>query len=111
MKYFTVALLLILVSIKLNAQGNKKFCQFILTNVNSKAKAIEIDAFVRSQNGVFISRADLNSKKYLLIYESKSSIDLKLIQQWMIDLKVEIKCIREGRYGIDEIIDQKLDCE
>jgi hypothetical protein len=29
----------------------------------------------------------------------------------MQELGVEIKCFREGKFGIDKVIDQKLDCE
>ena len=82
-----------------------------MTNVETRAKTVEIDAFIRKKEGVFISRADVNSKKYLIIYNNDSSINLNLIIKWMRELGVEFKCIREGIHGVDKITDQKLDCE
>ena len=111
MRNLTLIITIALLSIDLTSQEDRKFCQFIMTNVENRAKTLEIDAFVRKQEGVFISRADLNSKKYLLIYNNNSSIDIDLIKKWMMELKVELKCIREGIYGIDKILDQKPDCE
>lgn len=93
-----------------HSQENK-FCQFIMSNIEKREKAIEIDQFVRAQEGVVISRADVNSKKYLIIYNTKSSINLSVILNWMNDLNVETKCIREGIHGFDTIIDQKFNCE
>ena len=82
-----------------------------MSNVEKREKAIEIDQFIRNQEGVVISRADVNSKKYLIIYNSKSSINLSVILNWMDNLNVETKCIIEGIHGIDTIIDQKFNCE
>ena len=88
-----------------------KFCQFIMTNIEKREKAIEIDQFIRAQEGVVISRADIVSKKYLILYKSKSSINLSVILNWTNALNVEVKCIREGTHGVDTIIDQKHNCE
>ena len=94
------------------AQTNdSKFVQFIMTNVNSRQKALEIDQFMRNQQGVEISRADIVSKKYLCIYDPTSGLDRVTFEEWMQELGVEIKCFREGKFGIDKVIDQKLDCE
>ena len=94
------------------AQTNdSKFVQFIMTNVNSRQKALEIDQFMRNQQGVEISRADIVSKKYLCIYDPTSGLDKVTFETWMQELGVEIKCFREGKFGIDKVIDQKLDCE
>ena len=82
-----------------------------MSNVDTRNKTIEIDQFVRHQKGVYISRADVHSKKYLVIYYVNSNINQGTILNWMKSLNVELKCIREGLYGKDKIIDQKLDCE
>tara|TARA_B110000285_G_scaffold207866_1_gene247565 strand:+ start:346 stop:690 length:345 start_codon:yes stop_codon:yes gene_type:complete len=107
--------LLLLFSLFINdfpAQTHEsKFVQFMMTNVDSREKVLEIDKFVRNQKGVEISRADFVSKKYLCIYESESGLDRMKIESWMQELGVEIKCFREGILGTDKVIDQKLDCE
>jgi hypothetical protein len=93
-----------------HSQENK-FCQFIMSNIEKREKAIEIDQFIRNQEGVVISRTDIVSKKYLIIYNSKSSINLLAILNWMDTFNVDVKCIREGIHGVDAIIDQKFNCE
>jgi len=82
-----------------------------MTNVDSREKVLEIDQFMRNQQGVEISRADIFSKKYLCIYTSTSGLDRVTFETWMEELGVEIKCLREGKFGTDKVIDQKLDCE
>jgi len=90
---------------------DSKFIQFVMTNVDSREKALEIDQFIRSQQGIEISRADIVSKKYLCIYDPTSGLDRESFEKWMAELGVEIKCFREGKFGTDKIIDQKMDCE
>lgn len=91
--------------------SESKFVQFMMTNVDSREKVLEIDEFMRNQQGVEISRADIISKKYLCIYSSTSDLDRVSFETWMEELGVEIKCFREGKYGIDKVIDQNMDCE
>ncbi len=105
-----IAIITIFFSLNLHAQ-DKRFCQFIMTNIDAREKAIEIDQFIRKQEGVYVSRADIHSKKYLVIYYEDSNINKEIILNWMNSLNVKLKCIREGQYGTDVILDQKLDCE
>ena len=114
MKFKIALTLAIFVSLSAlaNAQSaNSKFSQFIITNVDTREKMLEIDDFMRAQQGIEISRADIVSKKYLCIYNPSSPINKELLEKWMTDLGVEIKCYREGKFGTDKIIDQKMDCE
>ena len=53
---------------------DSKFVQFMMTNVDSREKVLEIDQFMRNQQGVEISRADIVSKKYLCIYSPNSDL-------------------------------------
>jgi len=110
--YPTLLLLFSLSITDLTAQtSDSKFVQFMMTNVDSREKVLEIDQFMRNQQGVEISRADIVSKKYLCIYASTSGLDRVTFETWMGELGVEIKCFREGKFGTDKVIDQKLDCE
>ena len=108
-------LLLLLFSLfiaNITAQSSdSKFVQFIMTNIESREQVIEIDQFIRTQQGVEISRADIVSKKYLCIYDPASGLNKESFEKWMEELGIEIKCFREGKYGTDKIIDQKMDCE
>ena len=110
--YPTLLLLFSLFIMDFSAQTpDSKFVQFMMTNVDSREKVLEIDQFMRNQQGVEISRADIVSKKYLCIYDPTSGLDLVTFETWMEELGVEIKCFREGKFGTDKVIDQKLDCE
>ena len=110
--YSTLLLLFSLFITDFMAQNSdSNFVQFMMTNVDSREKVLEIDQFIRNQQGIEISRADVVSKKYLCIYDSESGIDRGTFEIWMQELGVEIKCFREGIFGTDRIIDQKLDCE
>ena len=110
--YSTLLLLFSLFITDFSAQTpDSKFVQFMMTNVDSREKVLEIDQFVRNQQGVEISRADFVSKKYLCIYEPESGLNRVKFETWMQELGVEIKCFREGKFGTDKVIDQKLDCE
>ena len=110
--YSTLLLLFSLFITDFTAQtSDSKFVQFMMTNVDSKEKVLEIDQFMRNQQGVEVSRADIVSKKYLCIYDPTSGLDKVTFEAWMQELGVEIKCFREGKFGIDKVIDQKLDCE
>jgi len=67
--YPTLLLLFSLSITDLTAQtSDSKFVQFMMTNVDSREKVLEIDQFMRNQQGVEISRADIVSKKYLCLY-------------------------------------------
>ena len=110
--YPTLLLLFSLSIMDFTAQtSDSKFVQFMMTNVDSREKVLEIDQFMRNQQGVEISRADIISKKYLCIYDPTSGLDRVTFETWMQELGVEIKCFREGKFGTDKVIDQKLDCE
>lgn len=112
-----IILLTILLSMTFSSRAQqvdseqKEFIQFIMTNLPSKEKAIEIDNFFRAQEGVFLARADINSKKFLIIYYSDSGITEEQILQWMDELDTEYKCVRHGIHGVNIILDQKMDCE
>ncbi len=89
----------------------KEFVQFIMTNLPSKEKAVEIENFYRPQQGIFMARADVNSKKFLVIYYADSGITEAQILAWMDDLGITYKCVRHGVHGVNTIINQKMDCE
>ncbi len=100
-----------LVNISAQNPPDRKFIQFVFTNLDSPDKAHEIDNFIRSQSGVSVSRCDIPSKKFLLIYYENSDISLAKVITWMNQFEMEFKCINEGVYNVDPIIDQKIDCK
>jgi hypothetical protein len=106
----TISIILFL-SINSQAQSNEnKFSQFVITNLDTREQAVEIDQFIRAQIGIVISRTDINSKKFLCIYTENSGIDRLKIDEWMARFEMRYKCYREGVHTVDPIIDQKTDC-
>lgn len=88
-----------------------KFVQFVFTNLETWEKAKEIDAFIRNQVGVQMSRSDNASKKYLIIFDESKGISKEQIDLWMLQMGMTYKCYRTGTHGIDKIIHQTTDCE
>jgi hypothetical protein len=88
-----------------------KFVQFVFTNLETWEKAKEIDAFIRNQPGVQMSRSDNASKKYLIVYDDSKGITKEQIDLWMLQLGMTYKCYRTGTQGVDKIIHQTTDCE
>lgn len=91
-------------------EPQKKFIQFVFTNLETPEKAHEIDNFIRKQPGVFISRCDIPSKKFLLIYYPSELIDIDKVDEWMEKFGMEYKCFYEGTHKVDPILDLKKDC-
>lgn len=94
-----------------NKGNERKFSQFIVEDADTREEAQMIDKHMRAQAGVFMSRMDNNSRKYLILHNSHYSYDQAYFIETFEKLGFEIKCYREGIYGVDKIIDQKLDCE
>lgn len=118
MKHIIILTVGILYSLTTLAQNNtgapknqNEFVQFVFTNLETRDQALEIDAFMRNQPGIIMSRADINSRKYLVIYDPSSGITETQITNWITDLEMEFTCLRHGIHGTDAIIDQKMDCE
>lgn len=115
MRVIIILTLLLTSPLCLKAQSSdpeqKEFVQFIMTNLPSKEKAMEIDDHFRSKQGVFMARADINSKKFLVIYYTNSGITEEQTLIWMDEMGITYKCVRHGIHGVDVIKDQKMDCE
>ncbi len=112
MKKITLSTLFIFSLFAAIAQTSQtKFVQFVFTNLDTWEKAKEIDAFIRLQPGVTMSRSDNASKKYLIIYDDSYGITKEKIELWMLQFGMTYKCYRTGIHGVDKIIHLTQDCE
>lgn len=98
-------------NITISDPDQKEFIQFVFTNLETRDQAVAIDNYIRPMSGVFLSRSDINSKKYLIIYYSNSGISESDVINWMMEMNMEFKCLRHGIQGVNKIIDQTIDCE
>ena len=112
-KIFLVLFTTVCLTFGVSAQENeeKKFIQFVFSNMEKPGQAKKIEEFIRTQEGVYMVRANFNSRKFFLIYYSDSDISLAKIDKWFEPYGITYKCAREGIHGVDKVIDQKIDCE
>ena len=112
-KLFLVLITLFLMVISASAQQSeeKKFIQFIFSNMEHPDQAKKVETYLRAQEGVFMVRANFNSRKFFIIYYTSSEISLTTIDKWLTSNGLTYSCPREGIHGIDKVIDQKKDCE
>lgn len=110
---FFTTLVFTLISISAIGQNEtkRKFIQCVFSNMEKPQQAKEIQEFIKTQEGVYMIRANFNSRKFFLIYEASSSISIADLDNWMEKFSLEYKCLREGTHGIDKVIDQNIDCE
>ena len=93
------------------SEPERKFIQCVFSNMEKPKQAKEIQDFINTQDGVYMIRANFNSRKFFLIYDTSSTIDVAHVANWMAKFSLDYKCLREGIYGVDKVIDQKTDCE
>jgi len=107
--------LIMFISIVFSSYGQenteKKFIQFIFTNLEKPETAKTIQDQIKAQEGVYMVRANFNSRKFFLIYFSDSDINLSKVDEWLMPHGIEYKCINEGVHGKDKVLDLKIDCE
>ncbi len=80
-----------------------KFAIFIVSNIQTWDQAEQIDAFMRNQTGIIMSRQDVPSKRYYCHFDSNSTIDQETLAEWFDNFGMVIKCYSEGVYGTDPV--------
>ena len=89
----------------------KKFIQFIFTNLETPETAKTIKDQIKAQEGVYMVRANFNSRKTFLFYYSDSDIKLSKVYEWLMLYGIEYTCINDGVHGKYKDIDLQIDCE
>ena len=89
----------------------KYFVQFIVSDVNNKSEAVEIDMKMRELPGVQSSRMDYVSKKYYAIIDGEHKYNEEFFNDKFKKLGFQITCFRRGIHGKDKVINQSFDCE
>jgi hypothetical protein len=80
-----------------------KFVQFLVKDLTSVEDSRAIDAFIRAQEGIYMSRTDPNTQICFVIFPSTSSYNKETFNQWFADFGYQIDCYREGLHGKDKV--------
>ncbi|NRA13287.1 MAG: hypothetical protein HRT57_15175 [Crocinitomicaceae bacterium] len=108
---FIGTLLITLFSNSSHAQSNsRKYIRLIVLDANTREASLEIDTYLRSQDGILTSRMDRNTGVYLGVYLEDSEIDAHQIIDWIEGLGYTSKCFVEGAHGTGETI-KRIDIE
>ncbi len=86
-----------------NDPPTNKFVQLYVEGISSIPEAKNIDAFLRAQEGVLMSRTDPNSRILFCIFSEKAAIEENTFITWLNDLGFQISCFREGIHGVDKV--------
>lgn len=89
----------------------KKFVLFIVEEADTQLEAIKIDKYMRAQAGVLMSRMDITSKKYYVVFKSDQNYDEAYFKSTFKKLGFDIKCFNKGTHGVDKVTNLSLDCE
>lgn len=114
MKLLLATLLLALYSfttISENSDNGLRFMQGIVEEADTREEAQQINTHFRSLDGVHTVRMDYMSKKFLIFFSPDKDYDEAFINNEFESLGFQIKCLRRGVRGKDEVINQTLDCE
>lgn len=89
----------------------KKFVLFIVEDADIQLEAMKIDKYMRAQAGVLMSRMDMTSRKFYLVYKSDQNYDEAYFTTTFKKMGFDIKCFHTGTHGVDKITNLTLDCE
>jgi hypothetical protein len=80
-----------------------KFVQFYVIGISSLSESRAIDNYIKTQNGVIMSRTDHRSRILFCIFDNNSNIDETTFINWLGGLGFQISCFRVGKHGIDKV--------
>ncbi len=82
--------------------SENKFVQFYVIGMTEATKAREINAFMRQQPNILVSRADPNTRIYFAIFPETAGYNQEAFTALFNGLGYQIACYREGVQGIDQ---------
>lgn len=83
------------------AQSHDKFVQFYLTSLENREKANELNTFLKSKDGVKMSRVDATGKTVYVIFESNKNYTEIDFSNWLSEKGYEYTCFYSGVHGVD----------
>jgi len=91
--------------------GPDKFVQFYVSSLENREKATELNEFLKSKDGVKISRVDSHSKIVFVIFNADKNYTESDFTNWMNEKGYTFSCFNAGIQGVDKFIQLKAeDC-
>lgn len=84
-------------------EHNKHYVVFIMDGIQSIEQARQIDADIKQQKGILVTRTNVPSAKYFAVYNTKSEIDKSWFETKFKSYGIEMKCYHEGVHGADKV--------
>ena len=82
----------------------EKFVQFYIQNLESSEKAIELNDYLKTKDGIRMSRTDAASHTIYIILKPGFDFSEKEIAQWLKEKGYTISCFNSGTVGKDSFI-------
>lgn len=79
----------------------EKFVQFYIQNLESSEKAVELNDFLKTKDGVKMSRTDVSSNTVYIIFLTGFEYSEKEITKWLNEKGYTISCFYSGTVGKD----------
>ena len=91
--------------------GPDKFVQFYVSSLENREKATELNEFLKSKDGIKISRVDSHSKIVFVIFNADKNYTESDFTNWMNEKGYTFSCFNAGIQGVDKFIQIKAeDC-
>lgn len=90
-------------------QEPDKFVQFFVSSLESREKSIELNEFLKSKDGVKMSRVDATSKVVFVIFTSDKNYSETDFANWMNEKGYSFSCFNSGTQGVDPFIQLKAE--
>jgi len=90
-------------------QEPDKFVQFFVSSIESREKAMELNEFLKSKDGVKMSRVDVVSKVVFVVFTSDMNYSEVDFTNWMNEKGYSFTCFNSGTQGVDSFIQLKAE--
>lgn len=98
-------MLFFFVNLHSTAQTNTDQCiQIIVKEVNTLEKAESVDTFIRSKNGIHLTRMDRRTGLFMAVYNGELNPNPQSFLNWIEELGFTPMCFEVFEYGTGESI-------
>lgn len=86
---------------EVKSQTPDKFVQFYIAKLENREKATELNTFLKSKDGVKMSRVDATGKTVYVIFKDEKNYSEEDFKIWLSEKGYEFTCFYSGVHGVD----------
>jgi hypothetical protein len=90
-------------------QEPDRFVQFFVSSLENREKSIELNEFLKSKDGVKMSRVDATSKVVFVIFTADKNYSETDFANWLNEKGYSFSCFNSGTQGVDSFIQLKAE--